>query len=165
MYMDLASSTMRPTCLQQEMICQKIPDSLFKQLPHDALKYVSATSTLFRRHGRRIETRNSLRKHGSNCNTWEVWDMCQHTWSTYLPTYPSIYGSTVRCWTLAVFFPVSWFFTRSVGLLERGISPSEGRYLQAGQHKHRIYAHRHPCVKWDSTPRSQRLSGRRQFMH
>jgi hypothetical protein len=28
----------------------------------------------------------------------------------------------------------------------------------------RINAHRHPCLKWDSNPRSQCLSGRRQFM-
>jgi hypothetical protein len=33
-----------------------------------------------------------------------------------------------------------------------------------GQHKYRINAHRHPCLKWDSNPRSQFLSGRRRFM-
>jgi hypothetical protein len=37
---------------------------------------------------------------------------------------------------------------------------SQGRYLHTEQHKHRINAHRHPCVKWDSNPRSQCLSGR-----
>jgi hypothetical protein len=29
----------------------------------------------------------------------------------------------------------------------------------------RINAHRHPCLEWDSNPRSQRPSERRQFMH
>jgi hypothetical protein len=33
-----------------------------------------------------------------------------------------------------------------------------------GQHKHRINAHRHPRLKWDSNKRSQCLSGRRRFM-
>jgi hypothetical protein len=41
---------------------------------------------------------------------------------------------------------------------------SQGCYLHTGQHKQRINAHKHPCLKWDTTPRSQRLSGRRQFM-
>jgi hypothetical protein len=40
-------------------------------------------------------------------------------------------------------------FTQSVGLLGRGISPSQGFYLHTGQHKHRINTHRHPC-KWNS---------------
>jgi hypothetical protein len=43
--------------------------------------------------------------------------------------------------------------TQSVGLLGRGISPSQGRYMHTGQNKHRINAHRHPCVKWNSYPR------------
>jgi hypothetical protein len=32
-------------------------------------------------------------------------------------------------------------FLQSVGLPGRAISPSQGRYLHAGQHKHRINAH------------------------
>jgi hypothetical protein len=59
-------------------------------------------------------------------------------------------------------FSVSWSFTQSLGLLGRGISLSQGRYLHTGQHKHRINAHTHPCLKWDSNPRSQCLSRRRQ---
>jgi hypothetical protein len=46
-----------------------------------------------------------------------------------------------------------------VGLLGRGISPSQGRYL----YKHRINADIHPCLEWDSKPRSQCSSERRQF--
>jgi hypothetical protein len=55
-------------------------------------------------------------------------------------------------------------YTQSVGLLGQGISPSQGCYLHTEQHKHRITAHRHPCLEWDSNPRSQRSSDRRQFM-
>jgi hypothetical protein len=32
-------------------------------------------------------------------------------------------------------------YTQSVGLLGRGISPSQGRYIHTEQHKHRINAH------------------------
>jgi hypothetical protein len=42
------------------------------------------------------------------------------------------------------------FFSQSVGLLVRGISSSQVRYLHTEQHKHRINVHRHPCVEWDS---------------
>jgi hypothetical protein len=56
------------------------------------------------------------------------------------------------------------FFTQTAGLLGRVISSSQGRYLNTEQHKYRINAHRHPCLEWDSNPRSQRSSERRQFM-
>jgi hypothetical protein len=32
------------------------------------------------------------------------------------------------------------------------ISPSQGRYLHTGQHKHRINAHRYPCLEWGLEP-------------
>jgi hypothetical protein len=51
-----------------------------------------------------------------------------------------------------------------VRLLGWEISPSQGLYLYTEQHKHRINANRHPCLEWDSNPRSQCSSGRRQFM-
>jgi hypothetical protein len=74
-----------------------------------------------------------------------------------------LYGSTTF-WTLAA-FSVSESYTQSVGLLEWGISPSQGRFLHTDQHKHRINAFRHPCFEWDSNlKRSQCSSGRRQFM-
>jgi hypothetical protein len=56
-------------------------------------------------------------------------------------------------------FSVSQSYTHSTGLLGRGISPSQGLYLYTEQHKHRINAHRHPCLEWDLNPRSQRSSG------
>jgi hypothetical protein len=64
---------------------------------------------------------------------------------------------------LGRFFSFS-IYTQSVGLLGRGISPSQGRYLCTEQHTHRINAHRQPCLEWDSKPRSQCSSGRRRFM-
>jgi hypothetical protein len=54
--------------------------------------------------------------------------------------------------------------TQSVGIIGRGISPSQGLYLHIGQHKHRINTYNHPGLEWDSNPRPQRSSGRRQFM-
>jgi hypothetical protein len=40
-----------------------------------------------------------------------------------------------------LFFSSVIFFTQTVGLHGREISPSKGLYLHTGQHKHRIYAH------------------------
>jgi hypothetical protein len=45
-----------------------------------------------------------------------------------------------------------------------GISQSQGRYLHTEQHKHRINAHRHPCLEWDLNPPSRCSSERGQFM-
>jgi hypothetical protein len=56
----------------------------------------------------------------------------------------SLYGSTVLVY-LGRFFSFL-IYTQSVGLLGREISPSQGRYLQTEQHKHRINAHRYPCL-------------------
>jgi hypothetical protein len=78
--------------------------------------------------------------------------------ATYLPTALQTFDGP---WPLFQFLDL---FTQSVGLLRRGISPSQGRYLHTGQHKHRINAYTHPCLNWDSNPRSQCFSGRRQFM-
>jgi hypothetical protein len=65
--------------------------------------------------------------------------------SVYLSIYLSVCGSTALYWTLAA-FSVSWSLTQSVGLLEWGISLSQGRYPHTGHHKHRINPHRHPCL-------------------
>jgi hypothetical protein len=69
--------------------------------------------------------------------------------------YLSIYGSKAPCWIL-VSFSVSSYFTQLVGLLGQGISPSQDRCLHKRQQKHKINAHRHPCLEWDSNSRSQR---------
>jgi hypothetical protein len=41
-----------------------------------------------------------------------------------------------------VFQFLDLFYTQSVGLLRRGISPSQGLYLQTEKHNHRINAHK-----------------------
>jgi hypothetical protein len=41
----------------------------------------------------------------------------------------------------SLFFSFVIFFAHPVGLLGRGISPSQGHCLHTGQHKHRINAH------------------------
>jgi hypothetical protein len=61
-------------------------------------------------------------------------------------------------------FSSSLIYTQSVGLLGRLISPSQGCYLEIGQHKHRINAHRHSYLERDSNQRSQRPSERGQVM-
>jgi hypothetical protein len=91
--------------------------------------------------------------------------------SSFTSIYPSvclsvflcIYLFTVLLLNLGRFFSVL-IHTQSVRLLERGISPSQGRYLHKEQHKHRINAYRYPCLEWDSNPRSQCSSGRKRFM-
>jgi hypothetical protein len=40
-----------------------------------------------------------------------------------------------------------YHFAQTVGLLGLGISPSQGHYLQTGQHKHRINAHKYTCLR------------------
>jgi hypothetical protein len=45
-----------------------------------------------------------------------------------------------------------------------GDRPVARPLMHTGEHKHRINAQRHPCLKWDSNPWSQCLSGRRQFI-
>jgi hypothetical protein len=62
-------------------------------------------------------------------------------------------------------FSVSWSYAQSVGLLGRGISPSQGRYLHTEQHQHRINAHNTDIHALGGIrTQSQRSSERRQFM-
>jgi hypothetical protein len=49
-----------------------------------------------------------------------------------------------------------WIYTQSIELLRRVTGPSQGLYLNTGQHKHRINAH---------TPNSHVLSGIRTYDH
>jgi hypothetical protein len=81
----------------------------------------------------------------------------------YIPTYLPINGSTALCST-SVAFSVSLCYTQTVELLGRGNRRSQGRYLHTEPHKQRIKAQSHPCLKWDSKPRSQGSSERRQFI-
>jgi hypothetical protein len=78
--------------------------------------------------------------------------LCMYTVSMYLWLYSPLLD-------LGLFFSVSLSFIQSVGLLGLGI-PSQGRYLHIEQHKRRINAYRHPCLKCDSSPRSLCSRGR-----
>jgi hypothetical protein len=44
-----------------------------------------------------------------------------------------------------------------------GRTPSQGRYLHIGQHKHIKNAQKTPCFEWDSNPRHQCSRGQREF--
>jgi hypothetical protein len=88
---------------------------------------------------------------------------CKTQRQTVIMRYLSICLSVSLPWALAA-FSVSWSSTQSVGHIGRVIRSSQGRFLRTEQQKHRIYAHSHPCLTRDSNPRSQCLSGRRQFM-
>jgi hypothetical protein len=64
-----------------------------------------------------------------------------------LPLNAELKNSFIHQWLYSpflspgLFFSFVIFFTQSVGLLGRMISPSQGRYLHTGQHEHRINAH------------------------
>jgi hypothetical protein len=73
----------------------------------------------------------------------------------------SIYGSTALVYPGRSFTFV--IYTQSVGLLRRGISRRKAA-TYTGQQKHIINAQRHPCLEWDSNPRSQRSNLWRQCM-
>jgi hypothetical protein len=73
-----------------------------------------------------------------------------HTWGNTVLLLFSLY---LFCCLFHFSFLI---LVQSVGLLGRRINPSQGRYLHAEQHKHRINAHHHSCLKWDSNTQSQR---------
>jgi hypothetical protein len=64
------------------------------------------------------------------------------------------------------FYFILLIISQSVGLLGRVTGPSQGHYLNTGQHKHRkTHTHtKHPCLEWNSNTRSRLPSERRQFM-
>jgi hypothetical protein len=71
--------------------------------------------------------------------------------------YLFVHASTALCWTLTAF---KFLNPITVGRTPwTGMSPSQGRYLHTEQHRHRINAHRHPCLEWDSNPPPQCSSG------
>jgi hypothetical protein len=81
----------------------------------------------------------------------------------YLPAYPCCSHLEHRV-TMKRFVSHQFLnFRQSVGLLGRG-SARRKASTNTGQHKHRINAHRHPCLESDPNPRYQCSSGRRHFM-
>jgi hypothetical protein len=68
------------------------------------------------------------------------------------------YGSTALCWAAAAFSVFLILYTD-------GMTPLTGYHPVARPlPTHRINAHIHPCLEWDSNPRPQRSSERRQLM-
>jgi hypothetical protein len=111
------------------------------------------------------------------CTTRDL--MCRSSYAVWIGTMERsslcpANGSTIclisiYLWLYSTLLDLGSFFsfliyTQSVGLLGWAIIRSQGRCLHTQQHKHRINAHRHPCLELDSSPQSQRSSGRRQFM-
>jgi hypothetical protein len=86
-----------------------------------------------------------------------------------LPVHPSIRPS-ICCSHLEHRVSVKRFVSlrflnlwQSLGRLGQRISRRKAA-TYTGQHKHRIIADKHPCLEWDSHPRSQRSRVRRQLM-
>jgi hypothetical protein len=79
-------------------------------------------------------------------------------------------SSFINHWLYGPFFwPPAYFFSvvmlYIVGrLLGRVIIPSQGRYLHAGHHKHRINADRYPFLELDPNRGLLYSRGRKQFM-
>jgi hypothetical protein len=103
-------------------------------------------------------------------------DFYVHMSLRYWGKQKSVYAGFFICPNIRFFYIPStytvlvWIYIQSVRLLGRVISPSQGLYLNTGQHKYRkththTHTHiNHPCPKWDSNTRSQRPRERRQFM-
>jgi hypothetical protein len=85
---------------------------------------------------------------------WQVYlNKCSFNLHAYLlhTLISSFIHSFIHQWLYGPFGPWPWararvfsfviFFTETVGLLGRMISPSQCHYLHTGQHKHRINAH------------------------
>jgi hypothetical protein len=70
----------------------------------------------------------------------DIWDFSFRRLIWHAGSLWKYYGSAALCWALAGFL-VSWSDSHSEGLLGRGISPSQGRYLHTEQHKHSINSH------------------------
>jgi hypothetical protein len=65
---------------------------------------------------------------------------------------------SVYLWLYSPLLDLGRFFSFLI-LYTVGRSPWTGDQAVTGQHKHRINAHRHPCLKWDSSPRFQCWEG------
>jgi hypothetical protein len=83
---------------------------------------------------------------------------------THIYIYNTYYYQWLYIPLLGLGRSLSFFILYRVGgLLGRGISPAQGRYLHTGQHKCRINAHKHPYFEWDSNTQSRYLSARRAY--
>jgi hypothetical protein len=94
-------------------------------------------------------TKSSALRSTTNLGDWSLYSCPPVTgWPSYIPRHWVLFSTTRwTSWVLAA-FSVSWSYTQSVRRLGRRISPPQGLYLHIGQHK--IKAHMHPCLEWDS---------------
>jgi hypothetical protein len=94
--------------------------------------------------------------------------------SIYPSTYLSIYLSIISFW-LSICLSNLWLYSPllvldcfsvySLSYYTVGRTPWTGHQPVARPPPiHRINAHIHPCLEWDSNPRSQCSCGRRRFM-
>jgi hypothetical protein len=75
------------------------------------------------------------------------------------------FGSTPLCWALAAF--ISFLILYTVGRTPWTVNQPVSRPLptyRTTQTQNKRTQYRHLCLEWDSNPRSQRSSERRQFM-
>jgi hypothetical protein len=80
----------------------------------------------------------------------------------YLSIYPSIHPS-IYLWLYSPCGP--WSLSQFITLYTVGRTPWMGDQLVARSlPTHRINAHKHLCLEWNSNPRSPCSRGRRQFM-
>jgi hypothetical protein len=70
------------------------------------------------------------------------------------------FGSTALVGLNGLFGSI--IYTQSVGLLGRGVSPSQGRYLHTGQHKHRTPGHTELVTKRCRTTDGTRRTGAKE---
>jgi hypothetical protein len=75
---------------------------------------------------------------------------------------------SINLWLYSPLLELGRFFSLlilyKVGRTSWAVDKPVARPLPTRQHKHRINLDIHPCLMWDSNPRSQCLSGRRPFM-
>jgi hypothetical protein len=73
-------------------------------------------------------------------NTRQQWSVPVFQTTAIISFISFINGSTALFWAPGLLFIFIIYFTKSVGLLGRVISPSQGRYLNTWQHGHRTQA-------------------------
>jgi hypothetical protein len=88
------------------------------------------------------------------------YQMCILILSVFIPITPT--WSIERPWNALFHFNFLILDSRYDSL--DGGSAHRKAATNTGQYKHRIHADNHPCLEWDSNPRSQCSSDRRQFM-
>jgi hypothetical protein len=92
--------------------------------------------------------------------SWQVFCTCNDC----TPIYLSIFIPIAPTWSIVHPRNASFHFSSLIldnrqDFLDRQ-SARRKAATNTGQYKHRINANKHPCLEWDSNPRSQHSSGR-----